>query len=97
MLMTRRRTLLLAPALVRFLGCRPKRAGPSTAAPVPPSNPTLPTKAKTMEPRDPSASPPLFDVLAQLAMDRSFRATSLTERLGLAFARERENPLLPLL
>ena len=96
--MTRRLTLLLAPALVCFLGCRPKSAGPSTAAPVPPSNPTtLPTKAKTMEPRDPSASPPLFDVLAQLAMDRSFRATSLTERLGLAFARERENPLLPLL
>lgn len=91
--MTRRLTLLLTPALVCFLGCRPKSAGPSTAAPVPPSNPTtLPTKAKTMDPRDPSAPPPLFDVLAQLAKERSFRATSLSERLGLAFARERENP-----
>ena len=29
---------------------------------------------------------------AQLAKERSFRVTSLTERLGLAFARERENP-----
>ncbi|HNN95093.1 MAG TPA: hypothetical protein PKI03_22610 [Pseudomonadota bacterium] len=45
-----------------------------------------------MDARDPSASHPLFDVLAQLAKARSFRATALTERLGLSFVRERESP-----
>lgn len=86
--MTRCLTLLWVPVLVTILGCRPQ----SAAVPVPASNPTSQAKTKTMDLRDLSSSQPLFDVLAQLAKERCFRATSLTELLGLSFVRERENP-----